>query len=54
MQYSRNGYEMDKLVQEKCCGYKVNQVNHPNQRKHEWLMMSEEEAWLMHGLEAIE
>ena len=45
------GHEVDKLRQEKCSGCKV---NHPNQRRHECLMISEEEGWVMHGLEAIE
>ena len=45
------GHEVDKLRQEKCCGCKV---NHPSQRRHECLIMSEEEGWIMHGLEAIE
>ena len=45
------GHEVDKLRQEKCCGC---EVNHPRQRRHECLMMSEEEGWIMHGLEAIE
>ena len=44
------GHEVDKLRQEKCCGC---EVNHPSQRRHECLMMSEE-GWIMHGLEAIE
>ena len=45
------GHEVDKLRQEKCCGC---EVNHLSQRRHECLMMSEEEGWIMHGLEAIE
>ena len=45
------GHEVNKLLQEKCCGC---EVNHPSQRRHECLMMSEEEGWTMHGMEAIE
>ena len=45
------GHEVDKLRQEKCCG---SEVNHPSQRRHECLMMSKVEGWIMHGLEAIE
>ena len=44
-------HEVDKLRKEKCCGC---EVNHPSQRRHECLMMSEEDGWIMHGLEAIE
>ena len=44
------GHEVNKLRQEKCCGC---EINHPSQRRHECLMMSEE-GWTMHGLEAIE
>ena len=43
--------EVHKLREEKCRGCKV---NHPNQRRHECLMMSKEDGWTMHGLEAIE
>ena len=39
------------LRKEKCCGCKV---DHPSQRRHECLMMSEEEGWISYGLEAIE
>ena len=42
--------EIGKLRTEKCCGCKV---DHPSQRRHECLMMSEEEGWEMHGVEAI-
>ena len=45
------GHDVETLRQEKCCGC---EVNHPSQRRHECLMMSEEEGWIMHGLEAIE
>ena len=44
-------HEVDKLRKEKCCGC---EVNHPSQRRHECLMMLEEDGWIMHGLEAIE
>ena len=43
--------QINKLRKEKCCGC---EVNHPSQKRHECLMMSEEEGWIMHGLEAIE
>ena len=43
--------EIKKLRTEKCCGCKV---NHPSQRRHECLMMTEEEGWIEHGIEAIE
>ena len=42
---------IEKLRKEKCCGCKV---NHPSQRKHDCLMMTEEERWKTHGLEAIQ
>ena len=43
--------KIKKLRREKCCGCKV---NHPSQRRHECLMMTEEEGWIEHGIEAIE
>ena len=39
------------LRKERCCGC---EVNHPSQRRHECLMMTEEEGWENYGLEAIE
>ena len=42
---------VQELRKEKCCGCKV---DHPSQRRHECLMMSEEESWINYGLEAIE
>ena len=42
---------VNKLRKEFCCGCKV---DHPSQRRHECIMMSEEEGWLMHGEKAIE
>jgi hypothetical protein len=43
--------QVNKLRKEKCCGCIV---NHPSQKRHVCLMMSEDEGWIMHGLEAIE
>ena len=43
--------QVNKLRKEKCWGYIV---DHPSQKRHECLMMSEDEGWIMHGLEAIE
>ena len=42
---------VQELRKEKCCGCKV---NHPSQRRHDCLMMGEEEGWINYGLEAIE
>ena len=42
---------VQELRKEKCCGCKV---DHPSQRRHECLTMSEEEGWISYGLEAIE
>ena len=42
---------VQELRKEKCCGCKV---DHPSQRRHECLMMSEEEGWIGYGLEAAE
>ena len=42
---------VQELRKEKCCGCKV---DHPSQRRHECLMMSDEEGWISYGLEAIE
>lgn len=43
--------EVGKLRTEKCCGC---QVNHPSQRRHDCLMMTDDEGWITHGLEAAE
>ena len=40
-----------KLHTETCCGCLV---DHPSQRRHDCLMMTEKEGWEKHGLEAIE
>ena len=40
-----------KLLVEKCCGC---EVSHPSQRRHDCLMMTEQDGWEIHGLEAIE
>ena len=43
--------EVQKLRKEKCCGC---EVNHPSQRRHDCIMTSEEEGWIIHGSEAVE
>ena len=42
--------EVNKLRKELCCGCKV---DHPSQRRHDCIMMSEEEGWIKHGKKAI-
>ena len=42
---------VEKLRKEKCYGC---EIEHPSQRQHDCLMMSNEEAWETYGLEAIE
>ena len=42
---------VQELRKEKCCGCKI---DHPSQRRHDCLMMSEEEGWITYGPEAIE
>ena len=42
---------VQKLRKEKCCGC---EIDHPSQRRHDCIMMSEEEGWITYGLEAIE
>ena len=42
---------VQELRKEKCCGC---QVDHPSQRRHDCIMMTEEEGWINYGLEAIE
>ena len=42
---------MQELRKEKCCGC---EIDHPSQRRHEFIMMSEEEGWITYGLEAVE
>ena len=44
-------YQVEKLRTEKCCGCLV---DHPSQRRHDCLMMTERESWETHELEAIE
>ena len=44
-------HRVQELRKEKCCGCKV---NHPSQRKHDCIMMSEEDGWISYGIEAIE
>ncbi|CAB4013601.1 Hypothetical predicted protein [Paramuricea clavata] len=43
--------EIRRLLKEKCPGC---EVDHPNQRRHDYIMLSDEEGWLLHGLEAVE
>ena len=42
--------QIEKLRTEKCRGC---EVNHPSQRRHDCLIMTEQERWITHGLEAI-
>ena len=44
-------HHVQKLRKEKCCGC---EVDHPSQRRHDCIMMTDEEGWLTYGLEAIE
>ena len=44
-------YEAGRLCKEKCRGC---EVSHPSQRRHECLMLSENEVWSVYGLEAVE
>ena len=44
-------HEVADLRKEKCCGCLI---DHPSQRRHDCLMMTENESWLEHGLEAIQ
>ena len=39
------------LKKEKCCGC---EIDHPSQRRHDCLMMSEDEAWMEYGAEAVQ
>ena len=43
--------QLKKLQKERCCGCKI---DHPNQRQHDCIMVSEEEGWITYGLEAVE
>jgi hypothetical protein len=43
--------QVKQLRTEKCCGC---EANHPSQNRHECLMMTMDEGWLMYGEEAIE
>ena len=42
---------VQELRKEKCCGC---EIDHPSQRRHDCLMMSDEEGWIIHGLESVE
>jgi hypothetical protein len=42
--------QLGKLRKEKCRGC---EVDHPSQRRHECLMMPEEEEWILYGTEAV-
>ena len=44
-------HRVQELRKEKCCGC---EIDHPSQRRHDCLMMTEEEGWITCGLEAIE
>ena len=44
-------HRVQELRKEKCCGC---EIDHPSQRRHDCIMMSEEEGWIAYGLEAIE
>ena len=44
-------HRVQELRKEKCCGC---EVDHPSQRRHGCIMMSKEEGWISHGLEAVE
>ena len=44
-------HRVQELRKEKCCGC---EIDHPSQRRHECIMMSEEEGWITYGLEVIE
>ena len=44
-------HRVQELQMEKCCWCKV---DHPSQRRHDCIMMTEEEGWITYGLEAIE
>ncbi len=43
--------EVGKLAKERYCGC---EYAHPSQRRHDCLMLSEQEKWQSYGLEAIE
>jgi hypothetical protein len=43
--------ETRRLLKEKCPGC---EVDHPSQRRHDCIMLSDDEGWLLHGLEAME
>ncbi|CAB4034266.1 Hypothetical predicted protein, partial [Paramuricea clavata] len=43
--------EIRRLLKEKCPGC---EVDHPSQRRHDCIMLSDEERWLLHGLGAVE
>ena len=43
--------EVGKFTKERCCGC---EYDHPSQRQHDCIMLSEQERWQSYGLEAIE
>ena len=43
--------QVGQLRKKKCCGC---EVNHLSQKRRDCLMMTVDEGWIMHGLEAIE
>ena len=42
--------EIERLCEENCCGYKV---DHPSQRQHDCLMLTEEERWELYYKKAV-
>ena len=48
--YEATYCQVQKLQKEKCYACKI---NHPSQRRHDCLMLTQEEAWIMYGSEAV-
>ena len=44
-------HQLEQIRKEKCRGC---EVDHPSQRRHECIMMSEEEGWIMYATQAAE
>ena len=44
-------HQVQELRKKKCCGCKI---DHPSHRRHDCIMLTEEEVWIAYGLEAIE
>ena len=49
--YEAVAAQVGKLCKERCQGC---EVDHPSQRRHDCLMLSLDEEWVMYGLEAVE